>query len=270
MNMPVCVVSYGRPHYLEACLESLRASEYWGHEAKILIFDDCSPRPTKDLILKELGREWEVPIEARFRPYNLGWKANFIRSIRQAFEWVPEAEAVAVVESDVVVAPKWYRVAAESLWVLGEEKLGFLSLCDGANGAGPCDRQGVGFGLMNRKQHGYKSLRGQCYVVTRALFEELGISEINNHDSGFRDGAVELGYAVYATNPSYAQHIGVIPVVEEMLEKGKGKKRKIRNHTKTYHGGWPEGVMFPEELEEFRELLFPLAPRNTEDDDGNS
>jgi len=257
--IPIAVRTKNRPVYLDVTLKSIWASNLPDGLAPIII-DDCSNEPEAIKYLntddefelaepctwigdneKWLGRVGKIAnvtklkgIKSRaeiVRPHRgMGVRGCLFWSIDYMMTRFPEADAIIMIEGDVVFHPEWYNASINAYeQTLHNEAgpngptLGLLTAYDRRgksrkkNAGGFCWRS-----VSRRKDNRWNCINGiggVMYVVTREFYENKITLFKKVHPAGSRGGDTMLqgicasaGFSIAATVPSYCQHIGITSI----------------------------------------------------------
>lgn len=249
LNVPIALRTRNRAFYLDITLKSIIASNL-PSGSSILVLDDCSD---DELMLRYLFTDEEVPVEYDLPTNHPQWdnlvgdipktpvigirnkyevvQPDTRKGVRGGIFWCvdfmmqrfPKAEAIIIVEADVVFNRDWYqRTTATYLECKDQEgpngnQAGLVSCYDRR---GKSMEEGWGWRSVRKNSRGGWScgngIGGVMYLVTRALYEagcEAFRRKYNpKHRAGDTSFQALCGihkFTIAATSPSYCQHIGV-------------------------------------------------------------
>ncbi|HDL84729.1 MAG TPA: hypothetical protein ENH11_00070 [Candidatus Acetothermia bacterium] len=254
MKFPVAIRTRNRPAYLDVTLRSLMATKL-PPACDIVVLDDCSDDETSKLQLTtsgliELPEPCVWPVSPRWagRVGNLknvthvqglrdlveimqpetkkGVRGGIFWCIATMMEKYPAAEAVAVIEGDVVFNADWYDAVNYAYDLCKDapgpngNMLGLLTAYDRKPGKPTptgfkwrwCSVRRRG----NGNWHCGGGIGGVMYLVTRRFYDAAVVSFQAKYNPNKRSGDTYLQgvcgaakFSIASTGPAFIQHIGV-------------------------------------------------------------
>jgi len=213
--LPVAIMSFDRPDYLEAVLQSVVRQTYSGpRELKYFLFQDGVVGRTDG---KSYGQSTAVDecvkvfkayfpqSEVHSAVYNLGVAANFDRAERYSFEYM-KASAAIFLEDDMILQPHYLSLISRMLDMAEEyQYIGMVSAYGASNDISLEDQCRLKGELCLMNEHNW------AFAITRACWEK-------------RDLIVKE-YLQIMDDIEYRDRKSVHPEIEAMLRRyGRGGK----------------------------------------------
>jgi len=235
----MAVLSYERPKYLEACLDSLFMTNLYNYDITFLIRDDGSKNPlVKEVINKERDSKYKIHREFALKgPNNAGAAIN--QAVRSLFK-VGNFDIIGWCDSDALHHPEWLdKLMKIAIWAKENHKMNILGPFSCFNSS---DLSHQTLGIYESPQGNYvvKNQTGMVnYFYFIDDFFKLGFFEENVKDEILMIKNFEkLKVRNFCTYLSYVEHMGVDSIL------GRERPKFVRSpYGKNMpKDGWPQSV----------------------------